>query len=211
MENSLKGRINALCNAKRAIENRVDFLITSNGLRYFAKKYRWNFPDKMNKLLDIEIKIPNVLQSMITSKRNFLEHEYIVPKNKGEIEDAIDIAELFLDASEKYLRDNEGFLWMANRPPDAPHMPGSDAKFVIIFDFIDNSEISFYYKDVSQVIKISDMKEDEMRNLIKIIRTSHPTIRTTEKREKWDIDGYKKAAEKMVNKYNIERERNENE
>ena len=38
------GRANALGNAKRAVENRIDTLIWGYGLSSFAKNKSWNFP-----------------------------------------------------------------------------------------------------------------------------------------------------------------------
>ncbi len=51
---------------------------------------------------------PEILKK-INRKRNFLEHEYIYP-SKEEVEDALDVAKLFVAYTNKYLfRANTGF------------------------------------------------------------------------------------------------------
>jgi len=102
-ENDEKGLINALSNAKRAISNRMDEMIKLSCLQKNSSKNRWNIPTKMDKLSAIGIFAPGLLQRKITSMRNLLEHEYIKPKDSQEVEDVIDIAELFLKSTEKYI------------------------------------------------------------------------------------------------------------
>ena len=102
-ENDEKGLINALSNAKRAISNRMDEMIKLSCLQRISSKNRWNIPTKMDKLSAIGIFAPGLLQRKITSMRNLLEHEYIKPKDSQEVEDVIDIAELFLKSTEKYI------------------------------------------------------------------------------------------------------------
>lgn len=94
-DNDEKGLINAISNAKRAISNRMDEMIKLSGLQKISLKNRWNIPTKMDKLSAIGILVPGLLQRKITTMRNLLEHEYIKPKNSQEVEDVIDIAELF--------------------------------------------------------------------------------------------------------------------
>jgi uncharacterized protein YutE (UPF0331/DUF86 family) len=96
---SKKDIVNAISNTKRAIENRVDHLLFAFGFLNLVKK--GDFPDKLELLNEIGIIAPKILRK-VNKIRNLLEHQYKVP-NKGEVEDAIDVALLFLEATRKYI------------------------------------------------------------------------------------------------------------
>jgi len=107
VDDSDRGRVNALSNAKRSIEARVDHIIRLNHLRSIAIKNRWTFPYKLLVLRKIGVPSPDMLRDYITSKRNLLEHEYLRPK-KDEVKYLADIVELFLLATEQNIR--RGYL-----------------------------------------------------------------------------------------------------
>jgi len=96
---SKKDPVNALSNIKRAIENRMDGLL-------FIFKYQiaknWNFPDKVKKLNRLGIISPRILKR-INKIRNLLEHQYRIP-NKKQVEDAYDVAVLFLAYTKIFIR-----------------------------------------------------------------------------------------------------------
>lgn len=91
--------VNSLSNSKRAIDSQLDSLLIGLGLSERAKK--WNFPTKIDYLNSIGIISPKVLNK-INKKRNLLEHKYKNP-NKEEVEDALDVATLFINYTNKYL------------------------------------------------------------------------------------------------------------
>ncbi len=91
--------VNSLSNTKRAIDSQLDFLLIGFGLSERSKK--WNFPTKINFLNSVGIISPRILNK-INKKRNLLEHEYKNP-NKEDVEDALDVAELFVNYTNKYL------------------------------------------------------------------------------------------------------------
>jgi len=95
----LKSWINALGNAKRAIECRIDTLLYNYCLHKKSEKEGWFFPKKIEVLRELGIAAPNILKK-INKKRNELEHQYVKP-TKGDVEDAIDVAELFLNATDE--------------------------------------------------------------------------------------------------------------
>lgn len=95
----LRSRINALGNAKRAIECRVDTILYNFCLQKKREKEHWNFPDKIEVLRKLGIVAPDILRK-ITNKRNLLEHQYIKPTREN-INDAIGVAELFLNATDE--------------------------------------------------------------------------------------------------------------
>jgi uncharacterized protein YutE (UPF0331/DUF86 family) len=96
-----KDIINAISNAKRAIENRVDHLLFAFGYPILEEK--WDFPTKLEILNKVGIIAPRILRK-INKIRNLLEHQYKLP-NKDEVEDAIDVAILFLESTKKFIYD----------------------------------------------------------------------------------------------------------
>lgn len=99
--NKHKDIINALSNAKRAIENRMDLLLYAFG--YPILEERWFFPKKLDMLKDLGIIAPRIL-GKINTIRNLLEHEYKIP-NKAGVEDAIDVAILFLESTKNFIHN----------------------------------------------------------------------------------------------------------
>jgi hypothetical protein len=92
--------INALSNIKRAIDCQVDSLIIGFGLTNVKRK-ETDFPAKVALLSALGIASPKILQK-INRKRNLLEHEY-VNTDKDSVEDALDVATLFLAYTDRFL------------------------------------------------------------------------------------------------------------
>lgn len=155
-DNDEKGLINALSNAKRAISNRMDEMIKLSFLQKISSKKRWNIPTKMDKLSVIGIFVPRLLQRKITSKRNLLEHEYIRPKDSQEVEDVIEIAELFLASTEKYIEF--GLL-------GAIDLLGYN---YAIFN-ITSEKIEIYTEKHEEIIDLSQVEENDLMNLAKTL------------------------------------------
>lgn len=95
--------INCLSNCKRAIESQIDTLLFVFGLNEKQKKDRWNFPKKIEILNLSGIISPRILIK-INKLRNTLEHEYLQP-DLEKVEDAVDITNLFLNYTDKYLKN----------------------------------------------------------------------------------------------------------
>ena len=93
--------INCLSNVKRAIECQIDSLLIGFGLFERAKKQNWNLPKKLKVLNEIGIVSPRILNK-INKLRNLLEHGYSIP-NREKVEDALDVANLFIKYTDKFL------------------------------------------------------------------------------------------------------------
>ena len=163
-ENDEKGLVNALSNAKRAISNRMDEIIQLSCLQVSSKK-KWNIPTKMDKLSAIGIFVPRLLQRKITSMRNLLEHEYIKPKDSQEVEDIIEIAELFLISTEKYIEF--GLLGAID----------SHGHKHIIFNPM-SWRIEIYEENHEEIIDLLHVKENDLMDLAKIL-TENKTSETS--------------------------------
>lgn len=98
--NDRRGLVNALSNSKRAIDCQVDKMLECFGIN--AKKWNLrNFPAKLDFLKDMGVVAPRIIQKIITT-RNYLEHDYKCPKEET-VANAIDIAHLFIEASNRKL------------------------------------------------------------------------------------------------------------
>jgi hypothetical protein len=87
--NDIAGNINALTNAKRAIDCQVEALIKVLGL-----KKEQSFPRKLERIKEIGLVAPRIL-TKVNKTRNLLEHEFKNPE-RSQVEDAVDIATLFV-------------------------------------------------------------------------------------------------------------------
>lgn len=93
------GLVNAMSNAKRSIECQADVTLDS---LVGVKFKRRNLPHKLQLLQEMGVVAPGILKR-VNNLRNLLEHEYELPE-KAKVEDAVDIAELFVAACSKPLR-----------------------------------------------------------------------------------------------------------
>jgi|GEM_PF-6873746 len=97
-ENTDRGKINSLSNAKRAINCRVDEIIEV--LKFQELSKNWGLPYKLEVLKSMNIVAPKILTDWINKRRNLLEHEYSLP---DDVRYDIDVAELYLGATDKYV------------------------------------------------------------------------------------------------------------
>jgi hypothetical protein len=103
-QETTQGLVNALSNAKRAIDCQVDTVLGCFGLLS-----RRNFPQKMDVLREMGIVTPRIVNKVVKA-RNYLEHEFKEPEQE-QVEDAVDIATLFVISLEQELRNfNTNFL-----------------------------------------------------------------------------------------------------
>ncbi len=104
--NNDSGLINAITNAKRAIDCQIDTILQTFGIKFddlpiateifinHINENKSDLPQKLKLIQSLQI-APGSLTSNARTLRNKLEHYYKKPKLK-EIEDAIEIAELFV-------------------------------------------------------------------------------------------------------------------
>jgi hypothetical protein len=154
-EDSDRGRVNALSNAKRAIECRMDEILKLFNLWSFCSRQGLNLPQKLLFLrTKLGITAPDILKNLITSKRNILEHEYIRPERQ-EVRNCVDLTELFLKATDREVE--RGYMasaivsrtkWFPNQleldkfPYD--NIVGYQDKYELIFD-LDEERLTLKY------------------------------------------------------------------
>jgi len=96
-EGSRRALINAVGNAKRAFHFQVDLISKSFGWEQLNGKRNSNFSEKLDFLAQCGVVSPNILRKL-NRVRNKVEHDYVVP-TQDEVEDYIDVVELFLLAT----------------------------------------------------------------------------------------------------------------
>ncbi|MCY9528544.1 hypothetical protein M5X04_04235 [Paenibacillus alvei] len=99
-ENETHGTLNALSNAKRALESRVDCILQIYGIKKVGQRIQNlnSFPQKIDLLNKLGLIAPKIMRRINTS-RNRMEHDYVEPK-KDTVDDFIDVVELFLESTE---------------------------------------------------------------------------------------------------------------
>ncbi|MFT3663949.1 hypothetical protein [Piscinibacter sp.] len=99
-----RGLVNALTNAKRAIDCEISTLLACLGLPEPR-----NFPERLDRIRDLGLVAPRVVRKVV-QLRNVLEHRYYKP-SRVEVEDAVDVATLFLGALKLY---HKGCAYLEN-------------------------------------------------------------------------------------------------
>jgi len=136
-QETTQGLVNALSNAKRAIDCQVDTVLGCFGL--LARR---NFPQKINILNELGIVTPRIIKKVVKA-RNFLEHEYVNPERE-QVEDAVDVATLFVVSLDKGLRN----FWC-------------DLKFVEVVDVTNQAGGQSLYQEI-QVHYDDEKKQFEL-------------------------------------------------
>lgn len=129
------GMVNALSNAKRAIDCQV-----TNILQGFGLSIPKQFPAKLEKIAVLGLVAPRIVKKIVRL-RNLLEHEFYNPQ-LAEVEDAVDVATLFLEATRRIYSNGivTGF-WVADESStNRQHVKRTKAKTII-----DNNAPEFTY------------------------------------------------------------------
>jgi uncharacterized protein YutE (UPF0331/DUF86 family) len=92
-EDSLRGNLNAMHNAKRAVSCAIDSIFWNYG---FQKQSTASFPEKLDIIKSMGLVSPRIVRKLIKS-RNILEHRYGKIESL-QAEDAVDVAGLFVHA-----------------------------------------------------------------------------------------------------------------
>ena len=108
--NPERAMVNVLSNINRALHCRVDELIWSLMLRTFSSRERWSFKKKVHILRSLGISVRDVLKRLITDLRNQLEHRYERPKSQIQVQDAMQLGQYFIEATDRYLDGTNGAI-----------------------------------------------------------------------------------------------------
>jgi len=118
----------------------------------------------------------------------------MMPNDQKEIEDIIDVAELFLSASERY-QGVYGALKMINEPLGG--RLHRHAKYVVFFDFRDYF-LLIYKPPWKKIIKFDVISEVEMIVLIKTILSTDIPAHNAYPEEEWEGERFIGLAEEWI-------------
>jgi len=96
-----RSNVNAFANAKRAIHFQTDIISKAFGIGCLPQKHRDSFPKKIDFCDKCGIVGRRILNKY-NKIRNNIEHEYYIPHGE-EVENMIDIVELFLAATARFI------------------------------------------------------------------------------------------------------------
>jgi len=147
--------INALSNAKRALDCQADRLLKLFGFYKVSQDKFWGFPKKIELIQKFEIIAPRVLKK-INNVRNLMEHQYIKPKPEV-VEDFIDIVSLFVASTEHFVSKSANRIEYNNK--------NDEYKGFMELEFVIDSEnskiiISTTRTDTKENIEIEISKDD---------------------------------------------------
>ena len=144
-----RGAVNALSNAKRALDARVDSILIAFCLHKAAKSKKWNVPTKLDKITQLGVITPRVL-TKLNQTRNLIEHEFHKPE-LSQVEDFVDIVTLFHEATRIHLH---------NVPNDAQIMDDDTEKWVSIKLEYNSGKI--YLNDKDYALQYGDENFDRV-------------------------------------------------
>jgi hypothetical protein len=107
--NDRRNRVNAVGNAKRAFHLQIEMLCDAFGWSALHNDKIIGFPPKLEFLNTCGILSPNILKKL-NKKRNAIEHDYFIP-SLDEVEDYLDIVELFIMATKSLLDSFPSEVW----------------------------------------------------------------------------------------------------
>lgn len=155
-EGEKRGVINSLTNAKRAIDCQIDLIFKSFGYEFdqlpesLQDFCEYFCEDERSKDLPYKLKVINAfgmapagLVSKARTLRNKLEHFYNIPTDE-EVRNAIEIAELFISATEKHLMNFWGF-----ELTDAKHKKNVESDKLSGLYIIDKPDSDLYCLEVN--------------------------------------------------------------
>ncbi len=95
--NTDRARVNALANAKRAIHYQIEIIAAAFGLHKLPAGERNHSPQKLDFCKRCGLIGPRIVNKL-NYVRNQMEHEYYIP-SRDKVENFVDVAELFLSAT----------------------------------------------------------------------------------------------------------------
>lgn len=141
-----QSNVNAFANAKRAIHFQTDIISKAFGIGYLSKNHRDNFPKKISFCENCGIVGSRIL-SKFNKIRNKIEHEYYLPQ-KDEVENIIDVVELFLAATARFISMFPTGIEFELEPQKEINIPS-----IAGIEFPVNEGVIYLFPDIKEVDK----------------------------------------------------------
>ena len=164
-----RSNVNAFANAKRALHFQTDIISKAFGIAYLPENQRDNFPKKISFCEKCGIVGSRILNKF-NKIRNKIEHEYYLPQ-KDEVENIIDIVELFLASTER-------FISMFPTVIHVDLVPKNDKNILIIheIEFPVNKGIIYLFPNIKEV----DRSKIDFNNYIQWKRENPVHVKVTQ-------------------------------
>lgn len=164
IEQDERSNVNAFANAKRAIHFQADIISAAFGIDHLPKNLRDNFPKKMNFCEQCGIVGSRILNKY-NILRNKVEHDYYLPQ-RAEVEDIIDIAQLFLTATARFISQFPSDIEVALTPKINNTLPK-----IAGIEFPPSDGIIYLFPDIIELVKrkeaVDNIVEWQRNNSIK--------------------------------------------
>lgn len=160
---SNRSSVNAFANAKRAIHFQTEIISQAFGIDHLPLLKRDNFPKRIDFCSECGV-VGNRILNKYNKIRNKIEHDYYFPQ-RDEVESIIDITELFLAATIRFIINFPDRVEVLLTPKinDIPHIAG--------IEFPINKGIIYLYPDINQLeeseIDYENMVEWQRENSVK--------------------------------------------
>jgi hypothetical protein len=169
-----RGLVNALSNAKRAIDCQADSFLFSIGLqpdrlekqlgKLGMQSVAFQNPDgngplKFRLLKELSIATPRIV-NRFRRLRNLLEHEYKRPRHK-DVSDAIDIAELFVQACRGRMRSAFECVWFGSGKLKVNKEWSFEKGFRVFYNGDENPSFEIFF--LPSGWRLSSMKQESAR------------------------------------------------
>lgn len=141
--------VNALTNAKRAIDAQIDKVLLSFGVRTDQLGIR----RKTEFLQELGVATPRIIRK-VRDARNYLEHEYKLPERE-QVEDAVDVAVLFVAATEEALHDFPDYVLLSNVDAFEDQVLRFRDMLLSYFDQVDKQ---FIFRGFREAERIKDLE-----------------------------------------------------
>lgn len=178
-----RGLVNALGNAKRCFHYHADRLLYRFGLRDATLES--HFPSKIDLLRDLHV-VSGTLLRVFNRERNAMEHDYSAPTQEV-VEGSIDLCELFLLATECYLRRTPARMRVVLADDERDLIlllePGANCiqKFVVHGSTLEETQHGKKYKE-----RLFKLREDNLSDGLSIeARPNEDIPLRLETREGW--------------------------
>lgn len=135
--------VNAFSNAKRAIHFQTDIISKAFGIGLIPEKQRNSFPKKLDFCEKCGIVGSRILKKF-NRIRNKLEHEYYIPQAE-EVENIIDVAQLFLSATARFITSFPSDLEIELEPQQGLEIPSIAGSELLV-----NEGVIYLYPDIKR-------------------------------------------------------------
>jgi hypothetical protein len=177
--NQLADLTDVFANAKRALDTRLDELLTLCLIRRLRK--RRDFPTKLHDIEAFGLRIGNVAQKYVSELRNIIEHEHRIASPE-EAQHALELAELAVQATDRHVESARVRLSCVYYGPipevERLGVIRSGCRYDLVLDY-DEEMVTYAVRgthDDTAVVRIADLEREDVYRFISLLWKAFPVI-----------------------------------